>query len=72
MKPELIMQSEISQKEKDKYCIYIYIYREREREREFRKTVLTILHAGWQRRHRRKEQTFGLSGRRPRLDDLRE
>ena len=28
---------------------------------EFRKTVLTILPAGQQRRHRHKEQTFGLS-----------
>ena len=33
--------------------------------------VPTILHAGQQRRHRRKEQTFGLDGRRG-WDDLRE
>ena len=26
MKPEPIIQSEVSQKEKDKYCILIYIY----------------------------------------------
>jgi len=38
----------------------------------FRKMVMTILHAGQQRRHRYKEQTFGLSGRRCRWDDLRE
>ena len=31
---------------------------------EFRKTAPTILHAGQQRRHRCKEETFGLSGRR--------
>ena len=35
---------------------------------EFRKTVPMILHAG----HGRKEQTFGLSGRRGEWDDLRE
>ena len=34
--------------------------------------VMMILHAGQQRRHRCKEQTFGLSGRRCRWDDLRE
>ena len=38
---------------------------------EFRKTILTILQAGQQIRHRHKEQTFGLSGRRG-WDDLRE
>ena len=39
---------------------------------EFRKTVLTVLHAGQQRGHRCEEQTFGLSGRRLGWDDLRE
>ena len=39
---------------------------------EFRKTAPTILHAGQQRRHRCKEETFGLSGRRQGWDDLRE
>ena len=39
---------------------------------ESRKMVPTILHAGQQRKHRRKEQTFGLSGRRKGKDDLRE
>ena len=37
---------------------------------ESRKIVRTVLHAGQQRRHRHKEQTFGLSGRRG-WDDLR-
>ena len=39
---------------------------------ESRKTVLMILHAGQQRRHRCKGQTFGLSGRKRGWDDLRE
>ena len=38
---------------------------------ESRKMVLTILPTGQQRRHRRKEQTFALGGRRG-WDDLRE
>ena len=38
----------------------------------FRKMVPTILHAGQQKRQRRKEQTFGLSGRMRGWDDLRE
>ena len=38
---------------------------------EFRKTVPIILHTGQQRKHRCKEQTFGLS-RRLGWDDLRE
>ena len=47
-----------SQKEKNKYCILTYIYM------ELRKTVLAILHARQQSRHRCKEQAFGFSGRR--------
>ena len=39
---------------------------------EFGKTVPMILPAGPQRRHRWKEQTFELSGRRRGWDDLRE
>ena len=39
---------------------------------ESRKMALMILHAGQQRRHRHNEETFGLSGRRRGLDDLRE
>ena len=37
-----------------------------------RKMVPMILYAGQQRRHRLKEQTFGLSGKRRGWDDLRE
>ena len=70
IKLEPITQSKIGQKEKDKYCTLIHIYM------EFREMVLMILLAGQQRRHRCKEQTFGLlwekanDGRR--WDDLRE
>ena len=39
---------------------------------EYRKMVLTILCAGQQRRHRHKEQTFGLDGKRREWGDLRE
>jgi len=39
---------------------------------EFRKTVMTIPHAGQQKRRRYNEQTFGLCGRRRGWDDLRE
>ena len=63
---ESIIQSEVSQKEKDKYCILMHIYM------EFRKKLPMILHAGQQRRHRCKVQTFGLSRRRRGWDDLRE
>ena len=38
---------------------------------ESRKMVPTILHTGQQIRHRHKDQTFGLNGRRG-WDDLRE
>ena len=65
MNLESIIQSKISQKEKDKYCILTHIY-------EFRKTAMMIPHVGQQRRYRCKEQTFGLSGRRQEWDDLRE
>ena len=54
MNLEPIIQTKVSQKEKDKYYILMHIYM------EFRK----ILHARQQRRCKRKEQTFGLSGRR--------
>ena len=39
---------------------------------ESKKMVLTILFTGQQRRHRCKEQTFGLGGRKRGWDDLRE
>ena len=66
MKLEPIIQSEVNQKEKDKYCILMHIYM------EFRKMVPMILHAGQERRHICKEQTFRLNGRRRGWDDLRE
>ena len=61
MKLEPITQSEVSQKEKHQY---IYM--------EFRKMVTMTLYARQQKRHRYKEQTFGLCGRRRGWDDLRE
>jgi len=39
---------------------------------EFRKMATMILYARQQKRHRGKEQTFGLCGRRRRWDDLEE
>ena len=39
---------------------------------EFRKMVMTTLHATQQKRHRCREQTSGLCGRRRGCDDLRE
>ena len=65
MKLESIIQSDVSQKEKHQYNILMYIYM------EFRKMVRT-LYARQQKRHRSKEQTFGLCGRRQGWDDLRE
>ena len=65
MNLEPIIQSEISQKEKDRYHILIHICM------KSRKMVKMSLCAGQQRRHRHKEQTFGLSGRRRGWDDLR-
>ena len=53
MKLEPIIQSEVSQKEKHE-CIYM----------EFRNTVTTTLYVRQQKRHRCKEQTVGLCGRR--------
>ena len=65
MKLEPIMQSEVSQKEKHQYNI-LMIYM------EFRKMVTMTLYARQQKRHRCKEQTFGLCGRRRGWDDLKE
>ena len=66
MKLETIIQSEVSQKEKQQYSILTLIYM------EFRKKVTMTLYARQQKRHRCKEQTFGLCGRRREWDDLRE
>ena len=66
MKLEPIIQGEVSQKEKHKYCILMYIYM------EFRKMVMMTLYARQQKTHRCKEQTFGLCGRKQGWDDLRE
>ena len=66
MKLEPIIQSEVSQKEKHEYSILMHIYM------EFRKMVTMTLYARQQKRHRYKEQTFGLCGRRQGWDDLRE
>ena len=53
---EPIIQSEVSQKEKHQYSILTHM--------EFRKMVTMTLYARQQKRHRCKEQTFGLCGRR--------
>ena len=39
---------------------------------DFRKMAMMTLYSRQQKRHRYKEQTFGLCGRRPESDDLRE
>ena len=54
---EPVIQSEVSQKEKHQYSILMNIY-------EFRKMATMTLYARQQKRHRCKEQTFGLCGRR--------
>ena len=64
-KLEPITQSEASQIEKHQYsydCTYM----------EFRKMVTMTLYVRQQKRHRCKEQTFGLCGRRRGWDVLRE
>ena len=53
-KLEPIMQSEVCQKEKHQYSMLMHIYM------EFRKMVMMSLYARQQKRHRYKEQTFGL------------
>ena len=58
MKLEPIIQSEVSQKEKYQCSILMHIYM------EFRKMVMMTLYARQQKRHRYKEETFGLDGRR--------
>ena len=66
MKPEPIIQSEVSQKEKHQYSILTHIYT------EFRKMVMMTLYVRQQKRQRCKEQTVGLCGKRQGWDDLRE
>ena len=58
MKLELIIQSEVSQKEKHQYSILMHIHM------EFRKMVSMTLYVRQQKRHKCIEQTFGLCGRR--------
>ena len=57
MKLEPIIQSKVIQKEKYQYSILMHIYM------EFRKVMMT-LYARQQKRHRCKEQTVELCGRR--------
>ena len=65
MKLEPIIQSEVSQKDKEHYSI-LHIYM------EFRKMVMITLYAKQKKRDRRTEQTFGLCGRRRGWDVSRE
>ena len=60
MKLEPIIQGEVSQKEKHQYSILTHIYM------EFRKMVMMTPYVRQQKRHRCKEQTVGLCGRRRR------
>ena len=66
MKLELIIQREVSQKEKHQYSILTHIYI------ECRKMVTITLYARQQKRHRCIEQSFGLCGRGRGWDDLGE
>ena len=68
MKLEPIVQREVSQKEKHQYSILTHIYM------EFRKMVTITLYGRQQKRHRCKEQTFGLweKALKGGWDDLRE
>ena len=54
MKLEPIIQSEVSQKEKHQYSMLTHIYM------ELRMMVMMTLYVRQQKRHRCKEQTFGL------------
>ena len=71
MNPEPIIQSEVSQKEKDKYCISTHMdipYQNM----EFRKMVLKSYQQVSKRDPDFKEQTFGDSGGKKGWDDMRE
>ena len=52
MNLEPVIQSEVSQKEKDKYCTLTFIYR-------IQSVVLKNLFAGQQWRNKHREQTYG-------------
>ena len=56
MNLESIIQSEVNQKEKNKYHILMHTY-------DSRKTVLMKLLAGQQWRQRHREQTYGHGGK---------
>ena len=66
MKLEPIIQSEVSQKDKEHYSILAHIYM------EFRKMVMITIYAKQKKRHRYTEQTFGLCGKRRGRDVSRE
>ena len=66
MKLEPIIWRKVSQKEKNTDTVYWCIYM------DFRKTITMTLCMREQKRHRYKEQTCGLCGRRRGWDDLRE
>ena len=68
MKLQSIIQRGVSQKEKDKYRILAHIHKYM----EFREMVTPTLYATQQKRHRYKEQTFGLCRRRQGWDDMKE
>ena len=57
-KLEPIIQSEVSQKEKHQYSILTHIYM------KFREMITMTLYERQRKRHRYKEETFGLCGRR--------
>ena len=65
MKLEPIIQSKVSQKKKHQYSVIMHNV-------ELRKMVMMTLYVRYQKRHRCKEQTFGLCGRGRGWDDLRE
>ena len=57
MNLEPIIQSEVSQKEKDKYCILTHIYEYMKN--TYRRMVLKNLFTGQQWRNRNREKTYG-------------
>ena len=58
MKQEPIIQNEVNQKKKTQYIILTCIYM------KVRKTAMMTLYVRQEKRHRYKEQTSGLCGRR--------